>query len=134
MTTPAEVTEEKKPVIADFTEYQEKWDYLERMRADAAKLKAGIERAEDFFSEEMARQGAVGFTIGGVDRVTYHRNGTFAARRFQDENPHVAAECMVTQKVFSAERAKHLFPDLYDAYVGHRFVYVQPSKRGGRRK
>jgi hypothetical protein len=114
--------------LADFSALREKWMYLEEMKRQAAVLKKGIEKAEAFFAAEMLRLNAAGFTVDGIQRVRYSKTATFAGRKFQDENPHFAAECMETRNVFSAEKAKQLFPDLYSAYVGMKFDYVKTPK------
>lgn len=53
---------------------------------------------------------------GAATAWSWKRNGNFAERRFQNEQPAIAAEFMTTKKVVDVERLKAEKPDLYRKY------------------
>jgi putative phage-type endonuclease len=64
--------------------------------------------------------------VGKAVAWTVKQNGTFAEKRFREENPAIAAQFMTTVRVVDVERLKTERPDLYAKYRA-RVLYV-PAK------
>lgn len=107
----------------------DKWFYLDKMRKEREALDAAIERAEAFFRQLMIDTKSEGVKFGGVQRLRLKQNATFAARKFTDDNPHLAATCMIQREALDTAAVKRLFPEIYNKYVGFKMDYPQPKQR-----
>lgn len=105
------------------------WFFLEEMRKQLSALEAGIERCEAEFRKEMLAaidQGndVIGFTVGGVRRVTFKQDGTFPVKRFREANPHIYNAYQMPSTTFDREAFKRDHPELYKQFTPRSFKFV----------
>lgn len=73
--------------------------------------------------------GAEEVHVLGEPRLTCKANGTFAAGRFAEDHPDVAAACTTTRQVLDVERLKTNHPDLYGQYRARVLRAVTPKEK-----
>lgn len=90
------------------------------LRAQAKALDAQLTAVEN--EMRLLTEGSELAKCGGKTAWTWKQNGTFAAKRFREEQPEAAARFVRTVQELDVDRLKTEAPDLYRAYRSRRLV------------
>lgn len=104
------------------------WEDLERMRLDYELLAARIKDKEAAFAARMRAANADGFTIGGVKKVTFKANGTFASKVFAEAEPAIFAAYQIPSTKLDTVALKRDKPELVAKYTPRRWVNNKPKR------
>lgn len=94
-----------------------------RLKAELKEREARVCEIDNQLTAELG-DAEIGQAAGLV-LLTAKKNGTFAAKRFADAHPEVAARYQATVEVLDVEALKEAEPDLYRA---HRARVIRPAK------